>query len=68
MICRTKEDRDLNLPDIYLSGQVLNVCTTAKYLGKIINNEMRDDDDDMYRQRRKLYAQTNMLMRICYML
>ncbi len=27
-----------------------------------------DDDDDMYRQRRKLYAQANMLMRICYML
>ncbi len=29
MICRTKEHRDL-----YLSGQVLNVGTTAKYLRK----------------------------------
>ncbi len=53
MICRTKEHRDLNFPDLYLSGQVLNVCTTAKYLGHIIDNEM-SDDDDMYRQLSKV--------------
>ncbi len=41
MICRTKD----HFPDLYLSGQVLNVCTTVKYLGHIINNEMSDDDD-----------------------
>ncbi len=65
MICRAKDHRDLNFPDYYLSGQVLNVCTTVKYLGHIINNEM--SDDDMYRQRRKLYAQANMLVRKLYM-
>ncbi len=37
----------------------------CKYLGHIINNEM--SDDDMYRQRRKLYAQANMLVRKLYM-
>ncbi len=67
LICRTKDHRDLNFPDFYLSGQVLNVCTTVKYLGNFINNEMSDDDDDMYRQRRKLYAQANILVRKFYM-
>ncbi len=66
MICRSKEHKDLNFPDLYLSEQVLNACTTAKYLGHIIINEM-SDDDDMYRQCRKLYAQANMLMRKCNM-
>ncbi len=70
MICRTKEHRDLNFPDLYLSGQVLNVFPTSKYLGHIINSEMSDDDDDddddMYRQRQKWYAQANMLMRKLY--
>ncbi len=66
MICRTKDHRDLNFPDLYLSGQVLNLCTTVKYLGHFINNET-SDDDDMYRQRRKLYAQANMLVRKFYM-
>ncbi len=61
MICRTKDHRDL-----YLSGQVLNVCTTVKYLGHFINNEISDDDDGMYRQRRKLYAQANILVRKFY--
>ncbi len=64
MIWRTKDNKDLNFPDLYLSGQDLNVYTTAKYLGHIINNNM--SDDNMYRQRRKLYAQTNMLVRKCY--
>ncbi len=65
MIWKTKDNKDLNFPDLYLSGQDLNVYTTAKYLGHIINNNM--SDDNMYRQRRKLYAQTNMLVRKCYM-
>ncbi len=39
---------------------------SAKYLGHIIYNEM-SDDDYMHRQRRKLYAQANMLMRQFYM-
>ncbi len=38
--------------------------TTAKYLGHIINNNM--SDVICIGKRRKLYAQTNMLVRKCY--
>ena len=66
MICRTKEDRDLNFPAFYLSGQLLCVCNKTKYLGHFITDQM-SDDDDMYRQCRILYAQANMLARQFYM-
>ena len=62
MICRTKEDRELNFPVFYLSGQILSVCNSCKYLGHIINDKL-EDDSDMLRQRRMLYAQANMLVR-----
>ena len=62
MICRTKEDKRLNFPDFYLSGQTLTVCARTKYLGHIINEKM-EDDDDMLRQRRMLYVQANVLVR-----
>ena len=65
MICRTREDRDLNFPSFHLSGQVLTVCSSTKYLGHIINDDM-SDDDDMYRQRRMLYMQANMLRKKFY--
>ena len=62
MICRTKEDQKLNFPVFYLSGQILSVCNNCKYLGHIINDKL-EDDSDMLRQRRMLYAQANMLVR-----
>ena len=62
MICRTKEDQKLNFPDFYLSGQILSVCKTCKYLGHIIDDKL-EDDSDMLRQRRILYVQANMLLR-----
>lgn len=62
LICRTKGDKDLCFPLFYLSGQELSVCSKTKYLGHIITDQVLDDDD-MYRQRRKLYAQANMLCR-----
>ena len=62
MICRTRRDQALSFPSFYLSGQALSVCNSTKYLGHIITDQM-DDDEDMYRQRRVLYAQANMLIR-----
>ena len=62
MICRTKGDRDLTFPDFHLSGNVLSVSVKTKYLGHFMTDQM-SDDDDMYRQRRMLYAQANMLVR-----
>ena len=62
MTYRTRGDEDLTFPSFYLSGQVLSVCSKAKYLGHVITDQLTDDDD-LYRQRRILYAQANMLGR-----
>lgn len=62
MIRRTKDDKHLNFPPFQLSGQILSVCSSAKYLGHIINDKM-EDDADMLRQRRTLYVQANVLVR-----
>ena len=62
LTCRTKEDKNLSFPAFCLAGQVLPVCSKAKYLGHVINDQLTDDDD-LYRQRRTLYAQANMLKR-----
>ena len=62
MICRVKGDTGLTFPSFYLSGQVLPVCSKTKYLGHIITDDLTDDDD-MYRQRRMLYMQANLLTR-----
>ena len=65
LTCRTKEDKNLSFPAFYLAGQVLPVCSKANYLGHVINDQLTDDDD-LYRQRRTLYAQANMLKRKFY--
>ncbi|KAK0141236.1 hypothetical protein N1851_021750 [Merluccius polli] len=62
LICRTKEDQKLHFPMFYLSGQSLCVSNCMKYLGHIITDKM-EDDADMYRQRRMLYVEANMLVR-----
>ena len=62
MIVRSREDRQSKFPDFYLSEAALSVCSEITYLGHIISNDLTDDKD-IYRQRRKLYAQANMLSR-----
>ena len=62
MIVRSREERQSKFPDFYLSEAVLSVCSEITYLGHIISNDL-SDDKDIYRQRRKLYAQANMLSR-----
>lgn len=49
-----------NLKRSHISKNMYTVYTHKKqYLGHIINDEMSDDED---RQRRRLYAQANMLV------
>ena len=60
LICRTKDDLKLRFPDFYLSGQTMSVSKSVKYLGHIITDTL-EDDEDMFRQRRALYVQANML-------
>ena len=62
MICRTREDKDLSFPSFYLSGQVVSIHRKAKYLGHVLTDQLCDDED-LFRQRRTLYAQANMLLR-----
>ena len=60
MLCRTEDDKDLCFPPFYLAGQEMTVCCSYKYLGHHITEQM-SDDEDIFRQRRTLYAQANML-------
>ena len=62
MVCRTKEDIEIKFPTFSLSGQILGVSSSTKYLGHIITDSL-EDDADMCRQRRLLYVQANVLVR-----
>ena len=62
MIIRSREDRRAIFPDFYLSGTLLSMCNEITYLGHVITDDLTDDKD-ILRQRRKLYAQANMLCR-----
>ena len=62
MIIRSKEDSKLSFPVFFLSGTALKVCDEVKYLGHYLTNDL-SDDRDIYRQRRMLYAQANMIVR-----
>ena len=62
MIVRSNQDRKLTFPTFYLSGSPLGVCEEIKYLGHVISDDWTDDND-IYRQRCKIYSQANMLLR-----
>ena len=49
-------------PDIHLSGSTLQYVTKFKYLGHIITNSMKDDEDIM-REIRSLNARGNVIIR-----
>ncbi len=61
MICRNKEDKSIHFPVFKLSTKSFTVCAKVKYLGHIITEHMTDDED-IERQRRMMYMQTNMLL------
>ena len=63
LICRTKEDKHLNFPLFKLSDNSLEVWSKIKYLGHFITDQMTDDDD-IYRQCQKLYAQAYTIARM----
>jgi len=66
MVVKAKDDRKMSLPQFYLSGELLNVCSEVKYLGHICTDDL-SDDKDIARQCRKLYAQGNTLVRQFHM-
>ena len=66
MIFRTKLLSGANLPDFKLQDNVLNQVCEYCYLGHIISCDLSDDADIM-RQRRKLFVQTNTIIRKFHM-
>ena len=62
MVVRSSGDRKLTFPTFYLSDSPLGVCEEIKYLGHVISDDWMDDKD-IHRQRCKIYAQANMLLR-----
>jgi len=45
MIVKVIDDRKLCFPQFYLSVEVLNVCSVAKYLGHFCTDDLSDDKD-----------------------
>ena len=62
IIFRSAEDRKSTFPTFYLSDRPPAVLEEIKYLGHVISDDWTDDKD-LYRQRCKMYAQANMLIR-----
>ena len=62
MIVRSREDRNLSFPAFHLCDSPLITCKEVKYLGHVLTDDWMDDRD-VYRQRCKIYAQANMLLR-----
>ena len=62
MIVRTRADRQTTFPNFHLAGNILTMCNEYMYLGHVISDDL-SDDKDIFRQRRKLYAQANTLCR-----
>ena len=64
MIIYSKQDKqcDVNLPEIYIHGDILQKVTGYKYLGHYITDDMCDNKD-ILRQIQCNYAKGNMLCR-----
>lgn len=56
LICSTEEDKCLKFPSFKSSYNYLEVGKKVRHLGLVITEQMTDDDD-IYGQRRKMYAQ-----------
>ena len=66
MIVRCKQDKKAVFPAFTLSNNTLEVRSEIKYLGHCISDDLTDDKD-ILRQRSKLYAQANTLVRKFHM-
>ena len=61
MVINTSNYKITNLPRVYLAGVLLEYVERYKYIGMIIH--VRDDDNDITRQRRSIIFRTNILLR-----
>ena len=52
--------KNISVPEFYINGQPLQLVSSYKYLGVIIDSSYKDDSD-IYRQMRGIYSRGNML-------
>ena len=61
MCVKPKSLQDMCVPPIVLNGRVVHVTNEHKYLGCILNDSMKDDND-IKRQLRQVYSKGNSLV------
>ena len=61
-----KKVKDIHVPRFELNDNILPRVNQCKYLGHVINDDLRDDND-IARQYKRIYAQGNALIRKFYM-
>ena len=66
LIFRSKLLKNVHVPEFEINNTAIDRVSMYKYLGHCINDELSDDDDTT-RQRNKIYAQGNALIRKFYM-
>ena len=60
-VFQTQNQSCLYVPDISLNNKVLSFVPSYRYLGVIVNDKL-DDDDDIMKHVKSLYARGNMLI------
>ena len=66
LVFRSKLLKNVQVPEFEINNTAIDRVSMYKYLGHCINDKL-SDDDDMTRQRNKIYAQGNALIRKFYM-
>ena len=66
LVFRSKLLKNVHVPEFEINNTAIDRVSMYTYLGHCINDEL-SDDDDMTRQRNKIYAQGNALIRKFYM-
>ena len=61
-----EDKKKFKIPTFHLSNEVIPVVSSFKYLGHILSGN-GSDDQDIGRQRKKIYAQGNSILRKFYM-
>ena len=61
-----EDKKKFKIPTLYLNNEQIPVVSSFKYLGHILTNK-GSDDEDIGRQRKKIYAQGNSILRKFYM-
>ena len=62
MFFKSEVNKKCDNTDMFLSGKTIDFVQETKYLGVILNSQLKTSDD-ISRQTRKFYAQANMLLR-----